>query len=201
MAVGTTVGCVPGCHYDEVRSGTHGPDARELLLHGGELRRRSRFGASSPLAPAQRRFRAGLQERWRLRVLVQMHQNGLGCALVVPVLMSMMSIHARKRVTCATATATAALMLVEAEVGVGLGPSAFLGSWCILGQTHETSHVDGIGARARLCIYLKESQADGRLQFSPALLMMEVPNGGSKWTAMIALVGSHEAVPVCWTML
>jgi hypothetical protein len=72
---------------------------------------------------------------------VQMHQNGLGRVLVVPVLMSMMSIHARKRVTCATAVP----MLVAVEVGVGLGPSAFWGSWCILGQTHETSHVDGVG--------------------------------------------------------
>lgn len=199
MAVGTTVGCVPGCHYDEVRSGTHGPDAREPLLHGGELRRRSRFGASSPLAPAQRRFRAGLQERWRLRVLVQMHQNGLGCALVVPVLMSMMSIHARKRVTCVTATA--ALMLVEAEVGVGLGPSAFWGSWCILGQTRETSHVDGTGARARLCIYLKESQADCRWWFSPALLTTEVPSGGSIWMARTVLAVSNVPGLVCWKML
>lgn len=200
MQVGTIVGCAPGCHFDGVRSGTHDQSVLELLLLDVEPRLRSRFGASLPLVPAQRQFRGGSQERWRLRVLVQMHQNGLGCAPVVPVLMSMMSIHARKRVTCATVTA--ALMLVEAEVGVGLGPSAFWGSWCILGQTHETSHVDGTGARARLCIYLKESQADCRSRSSPGLMMMmEVPNGGSIWMVMIALVVSNEAVLVCWRVL
>jgi hypothetical protein len=58
----------------------------------------SRSAASLLLVPAQKQCRDGSQVRWRLLLLVQMHQNGLGRALVVPVLMSMMSKHARKRV-------------------------------------------------------------------------------------------------------
>jgi hypothetical protein len=107
---------------------------------------------------------------------VQMHQNGLGRALAVPVLMPMMSICARMRAMCATAV----LMLVEAEAGVGLWLSAFWGSWCILRQTREMSHVDGTGGWARLCIYLKVLQAGCRSNFSLVLQRMEGPSGENR---------------------
>jgi hypothetical protein len=64
-----------------------------------------------------------------------------------------------------------------------LGLSASWGSWCSLGQTHERSHADVIGMRARFCIYLKGLQAGFRLRSSLAVLK-GVPNDGSKWTEM-----------------
>jgi hypothetical protein len=106
------------------------------------------------------------------------------------VLMSMMTIRARKRVTCVTA----GLMLVVEAVGAGLRPSAFWGSWCILGQTHETSHVDGACRWARLCIYLMASLAADRLNSFPGSKMMEVPSDGSRLMAKIAPVAPIETV-------
>jgi hypothetical protein len=126
-------------------SNTPDLDVDGLLPLNGELRLKSRSVASWLLGPVQKQCRDGLQERWRRRVLVQMHQNDLGRVLVVPVLMSMMSIHARKRVMCAIV----ALMLVEAEVGVGLEPCVFWGSWCTLGQTRKTSHAGVVDEQAR----------------------------------------------------
>jgi hypothetical protein len=82
----------------------------------------------------------------------------------------------------------AALMLAEVEAGVGLWPSVFWGSWCILGQTHETSHVDGAGRRARLCIYLMVSLAGCRSSSFPDSRKMEAPSGGSRWKGKIAPV-------------
>jgi hypothetical protein len=185
---------VVGCHFGVVKSDTPGlnEDVDVTCAPNAALPQNSPLAASSPLVPAQRRCRDDLQERWRLPVLVQMHQNGLGRALVVPVLMSMMSIRARKRVMCATA----ALMLVVAEVGAGLGPFAFWGSWRNLGQTHETSHVGGIGRRARLCIYLKASPAGSRLKSCPGRRMRVVPSGENRWMAKIALVVLIEIVTV-----
>jgi hypothetical protein len=136
---------VPGCPVAEVRLSTVALDVGATLPLRAELRLSNRSVASLLLVQAPKRCHGGLQERWRLPVLVQMHQNGLGRALVVPVLMSMMSIHARKRVMCATV----ALMLVEAEVGVGLEPCAFWGSWCTLGQTRKTSHAGVVDEQAR----------------------------------------------------
>jgi hypothetical protein len=80
---------------------------------------------------------------------------------------------------------TEALMLEVAVLGGRLGPSASWGSWCSLGQTHETSHVDGAGTKAKLCIYLKVWLADFHLSFSLAGTL-EAPSGGSRWTGMTA---------------
>jgi hypothetical protein len=186
MMAGTiVVGCGLGFHFDAVKSRMGDRDVDVFFLLDAALHLNSRSVASSPLVPALRRCRGGSQVRWRLPVLVQMHQNGLGCALVVSVLMSMMSIRARKRVTCAIV----ALRLVVAVVGVGLWPCAFWGSWCILGQTHETSHVDGNDGRARLCIYLnlKVSLAGCHSNFSPDSRTTEEPSGGSRWMERIVL--------------
>jgi hypothetical protein len=180
----TTVGCGLGCHFGVVKWCRADRNVDVTLHLDDGLRPSNHSVASLPLVPALRQCHDGSQERWRLRVLVQMHQNGLGCALVVLVLMSMMTIRARRRVTCAIA----ALMLVEAEVDVGLEPCAFWGSWCTLGQTHETSHVDGTDGRARLCIYLKASLVGCRSNSSPDLRTTAVPSGGSRWMARIVLV-------------
>jgi hypothetical protein len=72
-------------------------------MHGHGLAKaflRFRFASLSLHARAQRQSRGDLQEHWRLQVPVCLHQIGLGRDLVVPVLMSMMSIHARMRVMC-----------------------------------------------------------------------------------------------------
>ena len=90
---------------------------------------------------------------------VQMHQNGLGCALVVLELMRKTLIRARMMGRC----------MFEAplsEVGGQcdrLALCASWGSWYSLGQTHERWHVDGRRMQARLCIYLKGSQVDFHL--------------------------------------
>jgi hypothetical protein len=79
------------------------------------------------------------------------------------------------------------------EVGAGLEPSASLGSWCTLGQTHETAHVDGADKWAKLCIYLKESPADCHLNFSLVETMMEAPSDESILMEKIALAVPYEA--------
>lgn len=112
-----------------------------------------------------------------------MHQNGLGCALVALVLMPLMSICARKMATCVTEAPT----LGAVELGGRLGPSAFWGSWCSLGQMLGMPRVDGQGTKAKLCIYLKELQADYRLSSSPAATSGE-PSDGSKLRVKIAPV-------------
>lgn len=84
---------------------------------------------------------------------------------------------------------TAALMLEAARAGDGLEPCVSWGSWCTLGQTHETSHVDGVGKQARLCIYLMALQADYRLRSFLAVKMTktEEPNGESRLMERTAL--------------
>lgn len=73
------------------------------------------------------------------------------------------------------------------ELGDRLGPSASLGSWCNLGQTHERPHVDGSGTKkAKLCIYLKALQADSRSKTSLAGTWV-APNGESKSMAKTVL--------------
>jgi hypothetical protein len=84
-----------------------GPDSHLLETgpymadHGlVEVFRRFQFASLSPHARVQRQSRGDLQEHWRLQVPVYLHQSGLGRDLVVLVLMSMTSIHARMRVMC-----------------------------------------------------------------------------------------------------
>lgn len=94
---------------------------------------------------------------------------------------------------------TAAPMLEAVRVGAGLEPCAFWGSWYTLGQTHETSHVDGIGEQAKFCIYLKASLVDFHLNSSLLVMMRTAgPSGESRLTEMTAApaVPSESATAV-----
>lgn len=84
--------------------------------------------------------------------------------------------------------ATEVPRLEAAVVGVGLGPSASLGSWCILRQTHEMPHVDGDDKQARLCIYLKAWLADCRSESFLAVKTKGEPSDGNIWMVMMTLV-------------
>jgi hypothetical protein len=113
---------------------------------------------------------------------VQMHQNGLWCALVVLESMWKTLIRARMMERCMFEAP-----LSEVEGGRGrLALYASWGSWYSLGQTHERWHVDGKGVRARLCIYLKGSQAGSRSSSSP-VANWEEPSGGSRSKAKTAV--------------
>ena len=99
---------------------------------------------------------------------------------------------------------TAAPRLEAVRVGVGLEPCAFWGSWCTLGQTHETSHVDGVGKQAKLCIYLKASLADSRQHSSPVVTMRTgAPSDGSRLKertapvvpSVLSVAAAHQMVP------
>jgi hypothetical protein len=88
--------------------------------------------------------------RWGHLALASMHQIGFECVLFVLVSMSMTTICVRKMARCMIRV----LMSAVAEVGAGLELCASWGSWCTLGQTHATPHVDGTGEQAKFCIYL-----------------------------------------------
>jgi hypothetical protein len=79
--------------------------------------------------------------RWGHLARVSMHQIGFERVLFDLVSMSMTTICVRRTAMCMNRV----LMLAVVEVGAGLELCASWGSWCTLGQTHATPHVDGTG--------------------------------------------------------
>lgn len=177
---------IAGLVLDSPNDGAHklalNPSAA-LLQHAVFLQQNHLVARSSRVL-VQKPYHGGLQERWSLRALSQMHQNDLGRVHVVRASMPMTTICARMRAMYATEVQTLGVV----AVGVGLGPSASWGSWYILRQTHERSHVDGAGKQAKLCIYLMASRVDSHLCSSLAVRMKEVPSDGSKLMEKTVLV-------------
>ena len=109
-----------------------------------------RPAALSSHARAQIQCLADSMNRWDHLALASMHQIGFERVLFVLESMSMTTICVRMMAMCMIRV----LMSAVVEVGAGLELCASWGSWCTLGQTHATQHVDGPGEQARFCIYL-----------------------------------------------